>query len=52
MRAALADQDVRQKLVNVGAVPAPTTPEEFAQFLRDELARWGKVIREKGIKEG
>ena len=52
MRAALADQDVHQKLVNVGAVPAPTTPEEFAQFLRDELARWGKVIREKGIKEG
>jgi tripartite-type tricarboxylate transporter receptor subunit TctC len=52
VRAALADQDVRQKLVNVGAVPAPTTPEEFAQFLRDELARWGKVIREKGIKEG
>jgi tripartite-type tricarboxylate transporter receptor subunit TctC len=52
VRAALADPDVRQKLVNVGAVPAPTTPEEFAQFLRDELARWGKVIREKGIKEG
>jgi tripartite-type tricarboxylate transporter receptor subunit TctC len=52
VRAALADPDVRQKLVNVGAVPAPTTPEEFTDFLRDELARWGKVIREKGIKEG
>jgi len=52
LRAALADPDVHQKLVNVGAVPSPSTPEEFAQFLREELARWGKVIREKGIKEG
>ncbi len=52
LRAALADADVKQKLVKTGAVPTPSTPEEFARFLRDELARWGKVIREKGIKEG
>jgi tripartite-type tricarboxylate transporter receptor subunit TctC len=52
LRAAFADPAVRQKLVAVGAVPAPTTSDEFARFLREELARWGKVIREKGIKEG
>jgi tripartite-type tricarboxylate transporter receptor subunit TctC len=52
LRAALADADVKQKLVKTGAAPTPSTPEEFARFLRDELARWGKVIREKGIKEG
>jgi tripartite-type tricarboxylate transporter receptor subunit TctC len=51
MRAALADPDIKAKLVKVGAVPAASTPEEFGQFLRDELARWGKVIRERGIKE-
>jgi tripartite-type tricarboxylate transporter receptor subunit TctC len=51
MKAALADPDISAKLLNVGAVPAATTPEEFSQFLRDELARWGKVIRERGIKE-
>jgi xanthine dehydrogenase accessory factor len=52
LRAALADPGIHEKLVKSGAVPSPTTPEEFAQFLKDELARWGKVIREKGIKEG
>jgi tripartite-type tricarboxylate transporter receptor subunit TctC len=31
-------------------VPAPDTPEEFGRYLRDEYARWGRVIREKGIK--
>ena len=51
MKAALADPDISAKLLKVGAVPAATTPEEFGQFLRDEIARWGKVIRERGIKE-
>jgi tripartite-type tricarboxylate transporter receptor subunit TctC len=30
--------------------PSPSSPEEFARYLRDEIARWGKLIREKGIK--
>jgi tripartite-type tricarboxylate transporter receptor subunit TctC len=51
MRRALDDPDIKQKLVKVGAVTSSSTPEEFATFLRAELARWGKVIREKGIKE-
>jgi tripartite-type tricarboxylate transporter receptor subunit TctC len=51
MRAALDDEGIKQKLLKVGAVPSPSTPEEFATFLRAELARWGKVIREKGIQE-
>jgi tripartite-type tricarboxylate transporter receptor subunit TctC len=49
MRSALTDPVVKEKLVKVGAVPTPSTPEEFESFLREELARWGKVIREKGI---
>jgi tripartite-type tricarboxylate transporter receptor subunit TctC len=52
VRAALADPGVRDKLIKSGAVPAPTSPEEFARFLKEELERWGKVIRDKGIKEG
>jgi len=51
MRAALDDPVIKQKLLKVGAVPSPSTPEEFATFVRAELARWGKVIREKGIQE-
>jgi tripartite-type tricarboxylate transporter receptor subunit TctC len=49
--AALNDPEVRQKLIQSGAEPKPSTPEEFSQFLQSEIERWGRIIREKGIKE-
>jgi tripartite-type tricarboxylate transporter receptor subunit TctC len=52
VRAALADPDVHDKLVKSGAVPASGSPDELRKMLQDELDRWGKIIREKGIKEG
>ena len=30
--------------------PAITTPEEFRKLIENDLARWGKVVREAGIK--
>ena len=48
--AALNDPEVRGKLRQAGVTPSPSSPEEFARYLRDEIARWGKLIREKGIK--
>jgi tripartite-type tricarboxylate transporter receptor subunit TctC len=48
--AALNDPDVGKKLLAAGAIPAPTTPEEMADILKGELARWGKIIKERGIK--
>jgi tripartite-type tricarboxylate transporter receptor subunit TctC len=48
--AALNDPELRARLRNAGTTPAPSTPEAFEQYLREEIARWGKVIREKGIK--
>jgi tripartite-type tricarboxylate transporter receptor subunit TctC len=51
LRAALSDPGIEAKLVKVGAEPAGSTPEEFRTFLGEEIARWGKVIRDKGIKE-
>ena len=48
---ALNDASVREKLIQSGALPSPTTPAEFGQVLKDELARWGKVVKAKGIKE-
>ncbi len=50
MVASLNDADLRRRLRNAGTTPAPSSPEEFGQYLREEIARWGKVIREKGIK--
>jgi len=52
VRTALNDPVLRDKLVKSGALPRPSTPEDFAKFLKDELERMGKVIRDHGIKEG
>ncbi|HEX4329518.1 MAG TPA: tripartite tricarboxylate transporter substrate binding protein [Burkholderiales bacterium] len=42
--------EVRQQMAVLGAEPIGNTPEEFAAFLKAENARWGKIIREKGIR--
>ena len=47
---ALRDPDIHERLVKSGATPAPSTPEELSTLLKSELARWGQVIRENGIK--
>ena len=49
-RKALAHPDVRASLAAQGVDPAGNTPEQFAAFVRDEYAKWGKVIRDAGIK--
>ncbi|HEY0568855.1 MAG TPA: tripartite tricarboxylate transporter substrate binding protein [Xanthobacteraceae bacterium] len=48
--AALNDPDMRAKLAQSGVTPAPSSPENFARYLQDEIARWGNLIRDKGIK--
>jgi tripartite-type tricarboxylate transporter receptor subunit TctC len=48
--AALADPDMRGKLIASGAVPAATSAAEFGKLMREELERWGRVAREKNIK--
>jgi tripartite-type tricarboxylate transporter receptor subunit TctC len=49
--AVLDAPDVRERLLQSGAVPSPTSSAEFGKILSDELARWGRVVREKNIKE-
>ena len=49
--AVLDAPDIREKLLQSGATPAPMSSAEFGKFLSDELARWGRVVREKNIKE-
>ena len=46
----LADPETRSKMSALGADPSGTTPEEFGRFIRDDQAKWAKLIREAGIK--
>jgi tripartite-type tricarboxylate transporter receptor subunit TctC len=42
--------DVIEKFRNEGAEPAAMAPEQFAAFVRSEIAKWGKVIRLANIR--
>jgi tripartite-type tricarboxylate transporter receptor subunit TctC len=46
----MATAETRASLAAMGGEPAGSTPEQTAEFLRAEYARWGKVIREANIK--
>jgi len=47
---ALAQPDVRQRLGALGFQEIGSTPAEFARFIEDESAKYGRIIREAGIK--
>jgi len=42
--------DVRQRLYELGAEPVGNSPEEAAEHIRAEIAKWEKVIKESGAK--
>jgi tripartite-type tricarboxylate transporter receptor subunit TctC len=48
--AALNDPELRERLHDIGTTPAPSTPEAFGNYLREQIAHWRTVIREKGLK--
>lgn len=50
MNKALARPRLRDAITKMAAVPAGGTPQEFGQFLRGEVAHWGKVVKHSGIK--
>ena len=47
---ALNSPDLRGKLVEAGAEPVGSTPEEYTAFIKTEIAKWAKVINAAGIK--
>ena len=46
----LAQPDIRGKLEKIGVDVDPQTPEQMAAFMKEERERWGRVIRENGVK--
>jgi tripartite-type tricarboxylate transporter receptor subunit TctC len=47
---ALADPDVKKKFADLGVVAVSSTPEEFARFIKAEMNKYGKLIKEANIK--
>lgn len=48
--ALLKTADITSSFRKTGTDPAPSSPDEFGNFIRSEFDKWGKVIREVGIK--
>lgn len=51
IRKVLRSPALTERLNQEGALPAPSTPREYADYLRSEQARWGEVVRSAGIKQ-
>ena len=50
MQAAVRRPEVRERFIAIGIDPAGTTPGEFTTFLKNEVDKWGKVIRAANVK--
>ena len=49
LNAVLTGPDLRDRLAAEAVEPSPMTPEAFAQFIREDIARWTKLARDRKI---
>jgi len=47
---ALRSEDLRTKFDKLGTIPVGNSPQEAAAFLRAEVEKWGKVVRDADVK--
>jgi tripartite-type tricarboxylate transporter receptor subunit TctC len=47
---AMNDPSIRKTFISQGSEPVGSTPEQFTSRLKDEMARWGQVVRDLGLK--
>lgn len=44
----LSDKEIQEKLISQGATPVGNTPQQFTQYMRDELRKWAEIVRTSG----
>jgi tripartite-type tricarboxylate transporter receptor subunit TctC len=49
VREVLARDDIRDRLIGLGAVPAGSTPTQFGSLIENDRKRYARIIRERGI---
>jgi tripartite-type tricarboxylate transporter receptor subunit TctC len=47
---ALASAEIKAKLGEDGSTPLGGTPQQFADYIKSENAKWGAAVRDAGIK--
>jgi len=47
---AITAPDLTERLTALGAEPAVTAPAAFAQYVREEIVKWAKIVRESGAR--
>jgi len=47
---ALASADIKARLATLLAEPSPTSPDQFAAFVRNELTKYQTVVKASGAK--
>jgi tripartite-type tricarboxylate transporter receptor subunit TctC len=50
LRAILAADEMKKRLIADGSDPAPSTPEEYAANIQREEAKWAALVKKLGIK--
>jgi tripartite-type tricarboxylate transporter receptor subunit TctC len=46
----LSQESTRERFTTLGAEISPSSPEQLGQFIKDDLAKWAKVVKAAGIK--
>ncbi|MDB5811913.1 MAG: Tricarboxylate transport protein TctC [Betaproteobacteria bacterium] len=47
---AITAPELKERLTALGAEPSTKSPAEFSQYVRDEIVKWAKVVKESGAK--
>jgi tripartite-type tricarboxylate transporter receptor subunit TctC len=47
---AVQSDKVKEQFASMGATARPTTPDEFASYVRNEVTKWAKVVNESGAR--
>ena len=50
LRKAMQSAQLKQRYATEGAEPVPMTPQEFTQYVQDEVVRWRQVVKDAGLK--
>jgi tripartite-type tricarboxylate transporter receptor subunit TctC len=48
---ARARPEIRERLLHAGMDAMHTTPDHFAATIKSEMGKWGRIIRESGLRE-